>query len=100
MSDIPNVDPVTALVLDRLNRFELAMKSDLLEHRENFEKAIERQDIRIGKIEASQAAHTESMNAFVNKWKGGAMALAGLGSIVSYATGVLDPVIKWFTSRG
>jgi predicted acetyltransferase len=94
-----NVDPVTALVLDRLDRFEKAMKDDLKEHKSDFERALAEQNARVKKIEDSQHAHNATMNAFVNKWKGGAMALAGIGSVLSYATGVLDPLIKYFSTR-
>lgn len=99
MTNVPNVDPVTALVLDRLDRMEVSVKGDILKNRSDFEAALKDQNERIKKIEEVQTIHNKNVDAFLNKWKGGAIALAGIGSVISYASGVLNPVIKYFTVR-
>lgn len=99
MTSAPQVDQVTALVLDRIDRLEVSVKADIVKNRTDFEAAIQDQKERIEKIEANQAAHNKSIDAFLNKWKGGAIALAGIGSVISYASGILNPLIKYFSVR-
>lgn len=99
MTSVPNVDQVTALVLNRIDRLEASVKEDILKNRTDFEKAIEDQSERIKKIEGVQEAHNKTVDAFLNKWKGGAIALAGIGSVISYASGILNPLIKYLSAR-
>lgn len=96
MSDIPNVnDPVLAVVVDRFNRMEQST-NDRLERLENTLKdRFEAQDVRMSNIEEFQTGQ----NAFMNKWKGGMMVLAGLGSVASYFMGAFEWLAKYFTMK-
>lgn len=96
MSDIPNVnDPVLAVVVDRFTRMEQST-NDRLERLENtLNDRLDSQDERMRKIEEFQGGQI----AFMNKWKGGAMVLAGLGTAASYFMGAFEWVAKYLSMK-
>lgn len=86
------VDPILAVVLERVDRLRI----DLSEHRDDFKKSKEKTDSRLESLETKFDAKLDPLIAAINKAAGGYLGIVGVAGIFVWATGLWDKIARMF----
>lgn len=88
-------DSALEMVMERFNHMENSTNARIGHLEETLIKKLDDQNTRIAAIEKTQT----TQSAFMDKWKGGMMVLAGIGSVAGWAMGSFEWLAKYFTMR-